>query len=44
MSAILESDIVISPVSDAIGAEVQGLDLSQPIDAGTASMLEELWT
>lgn len=43
MSAILESDIVISPVSDAIGAEVQGLDLSQPIDAETASMLEGLW-
>ena len=43
MGAIIENDIVVEPVSHAIGAEVRGLDLSQPIDVGTASTLGDLW-
>jgi len=43
MSAALKHDINISPVSDAIGAEVRGLNLSQPIDAATAGTLGEAW-
>ncbi len=43
MSAIIENDIVVEPVSDAIGAEVRGLDLSQPMDVRTASILGDLW-
>mgnify|MGYP001019401688 CR=1 FL=1 len=33
----------IIPLSDAIGAEIQGVDLSNPLDTATASIIEKAW-
>ena len=33
----------IVPLSDAIGAEIRGIDLSQPLDAATRAAIEDAW-
>ena len=33
----------VKPLSPSIGAEVTGLDLSGPLDAGTVAALRDLW-
>ena len=33
----------IVPLSDAIGAEIRGIDLSQPLDAATGAAIEDAW-
>lgn len=37
------SDIRIKPLSDALGAEIVGLDLSCPLDADTVSEIKQAW-
>ena len=37
------SDIEIIPLSDAIGAEIRGVDLRQPIDEPMAREIEQAW-
>lgn len=37
------ADLKIRPLSDALGAEITGADLSQPLDAATASAVEDAW-
>ena len=33
----------IRPLSDALGAEIQGVDLSQPLDADTVAAITDAW-
>lgn len=35
--------ITVTPVSDALGAEITGVDLSRDLDADTVSSIEEAW-
>lgn len=37
------SDFTVKPLSDALGAEVIGVDLSQRLDDGTARAIEDAW-
>ena len=39
-----ELDLELVPLSEAIGVEVRGVDLSQPIDAENADALRKVWT
>ena len=33
----------ITPISDALGAEIRGLDLAEPLDASTVAEIEDAW-
>jgi taurine dioxygenase len=37
------SDFKVKPLSDALGAEIIGVDLSQPLDDQTARSIEDAW-
>ena len=37
------ADFRVAPLSDALGAEISGLDLSRPLDAAAARRIEEAW-
>ena len=37
------TNLRITPLSPLIGAEVSGVDLAQPLDAGTLAELESAW-
>ena len=37
------ADFQVKPLSDALGAEIIGIDLSQPLDEATAHAVEEAW-
>ena len=37
------ADLQIKPLSDALGAEIIGVDLSQPLNAATAKAVEDAW-
>ena len=37
------SEIVVTPLSDAGGAEISGIDLREPIDDATANALRQAW-
>ncbi|SVD41626.1 uncharacterized protein METZ01_LOCUS394480, partial [marine metagenome] len=37
------TNLCITPLSPIIGAEVSGVELTQPIDAGTLAELESAW-
>jgi len=39
----IASGVTITPVNPAVGAEVTGLDLRQPLDSGTVKLLEDAW-
>ena len=39
----MNSNLSIEPMTPLIGAEVQGLDLSQPLDADTRAALQDAW-
>ena len=38
-----QSQITVTPLSDAGGAEISGIDLRQPIDGATADALRQAW-
>lgn len=35
--------ITVTPLSDSLGAEIRGVDLSQPLDEATVAAIEEAW-
>lgn len=37
------ADLQVRPLSDALGAEIIGIDLSQPMDVATANAIEKAW-
>jgi len=37
------ADLQVKPLSDALGAEIVGIDLSQPLDDATANAIEQAW-
>ena len=37
------AEITVKPLSDALGAEILGVDLSQPVDAATMKAIEDAW-
>lgn len=37
------SDVTVHPLSDAIGAEIRGVDLSQPLDPATLAAIRAAW-
>jgi taurine dioxygenase len=39
----MTANMEIIPLSDALGAEIRGVDLSQPLDDATASAIEAAW-
>lgn len=39
----LKERLDIRPLSDVIGAEVRGVDLSKPLDAGTVAAIKDAW-
>lgn len=41
--ATMIAEIKVNPLSDALGAEIIGVDLSKPLDAATAKAVEDAW-
>lgn len=41
--ATASAEITVKPLSDALGAEIQGVDLSQPVDAATMEAIKDAW-
>ena len=37
------TDLDIRPLSDALGAEIHGVDLSQPLDDATVAAIKDAW-
>ena len=43
MASVLKSQISVTPLSEAIGARVTGIDISKPLNAETVSLIIQAW-
>ncbi len=43
MASVLKSQISVTPLSEAIGAKVTGVDISKPLDVDTVTQITQAW-